>query len=235
MILVPCFRLKGVYFAIGTFVLGEILRILFLNFEAVGGAVGLHLPLPQFFNPLHYYYLSLIIALAIIIIVFMISNSRIGLAFMAIRESEEAAEAFGVNALKYKALAFNINAFFNGLAGGFYAYYIFFVDPRSAFSISWSLEGLFMTIVGGGGTVLGPIIGAIILALASRLIVVGEISLIIYGTLIIMIIMAAPQGIYGVIKEKFSQSQRRMIPASAVEKVKGKIVYSLRSFHGGAG
>lgn len=200
----PTLKLRGVYFAIGTFFLPEIMKVLILNLEETGGAKGLFLPFSLMVDPKYLYLSSLLLTALTIAITHKISTSRIGLAFRAIREDEEAAECCGINPLKFKLLGLVLCAFLSGLAGGIHAHYLLFLDPHATFNIMWSISPVFMAIIGGVGTLSGPIIGAGIFTLLKYWIttIVGEVDLIVMGSALIAVVLLMPEGIIGVIKKR---------------------------------
>jgi branched-chain amino acid transport system permease protein len=204
LIITPAFRLRGVYFAISTLIFNEIIRVWMINWtDVTGGASGIILPLPSNYSILPYYFLGLFLMLACIIFAYKLSVSKTGLAFITIREDEDASRSLGVNIFKYKTLALLFSAFFFGVAGGLHVSYLFIAEPHSVFSITWSVAPVFMVIVGGVGTIAGPIIGAIIYSLLSEVLVgIGEIHLVVFGSLLILVILFAPGGIYRLITKK---------------------------------
>lgn len=193
-------KLKGDYFALGTLGLGEILRVVFIQGKSItGGAAGLMLPSASYDSLRPYYYIALIICLLSCGAVYVLVRTRIGLALVAIRENEQTAAANGVNVLKYKVLAFSVGAFFTGMCGGVYAYYVFHIEPMGFFNLNWALLPLVMTILGGIGTFIGPIIGALVLAVIVEMtnIWLPEIHTVFYGGFIIAVILFLPRGIMG--------------------------------------
>ncbi|MEM2806673.1 MAG: branched-chain amino acid ABC transporter permease [Candidatus Bathyarchaeia archaeon] len=200
---IPTLKLRGVYFAIGTLFLPEIVKVIVLNLKETGGAKGLLPPLGLFVSRAHLYISSLVMAAFVIAIAYKITNSRIGLAFRAIREDDEAAQCCGVNPLRFKVLALLLSAFIVGLAGGLHAYYVPYLEPYSAFNILWSISPVFMSIIGGAGTLSGPIIGAGIFAFLRfwLLPILGEIDLIVMGTALIVVVLLMPEGVAGIIKK----------------------------------
>jgi branched-chain amino acid transport system permease protein len=144
-----------------------------------------------------YYFIAYSIAIFTLLAVLLVMRSRIGLAMVAIREDEQAAAANGIFVLKYKILAFAVGAFFTGLCGSLYAYYLFHIHPTGFFSLNWALLPVLMTIFGGIGTITGPIIGAFILAAVFELtnIWLPEIHPVFSGAFIIMVMLFIPQGI----------------------------------------
>ena len=191
----PAFRLKGVYFAIGTLALAEILNVTVGNvFPEISS-----LPVKELvaYQLVPRYYALLGLAVFVIGGSYLLVNSRVGLGMMAVREQEDAAESLGVSALKHKLIALGVSAFFTGLAGGAFAYYHVGYYYQYPFSPSWSLDMLTMVYIGGQGTILGPIIGAVFfVALRQYLVLnVGEYHLIIFGALFILVVLFLPGGI----------------------------------------
>jgi len=209
-VLIPTFRLRGVYFAIGTLFFPEIIRVIVISLgDITGGAGGFYLPLPEVFTPLPYYFSALGLAVVTIITVNWLINSKIGLAIRAIRDNEDAAQSIGIFSVKYKILALAICAFFAGLAGGIHSFYLLFLEPHSAFSIMWSVAPVFMVIIGGSASLIGPIIGAIIFTSLSQLLtmVVGEIHLTIFGIILIAVMLFSPEGLIKVIRKLLTKNR----------------------------
>jgi branched-chain amino acid transport system permease protein len=203
------FGLRGFYFVLLTVAFAEVCRILALNTDAVGGALGFYITFTgnprqfQFQDNRAYYYVALGLMLAATGIVAVIERRRFGAYLIAIREDEQACEALGVNTFRYKMLAMVVSSFLTGVGGTFYAFYLFSLQPNSVFGIPLSVEIVIRPIVGGAGTVLGPILGSFILsplAEAAR-IYFGQGSwsgahLIAYGLLLIGVVLFLPQGAY---------------------------------------
>lgn len=194
----PAFRLKGVYFIIGTLVLAEILRIIFdtvLPRASVlpGKLIGTYSLTPR-------YYLCLVVAVVMVAVVSWLSRSRLGLGFMAIREDEDAAEASGVNTLRYKLIAFLISTFFAGLAGGLYGYYSVAAQAGYLFSPEWTFDAVIIVFVGGVGTIWGPIIGSVFFVLLKQLLSLylpGGSHVLVFGVLFIIVVLYLPGGLIG--------------------------------------
>lgn len=191
----PAFRLKGVYFAIGTLALAEILNV------TIGNMFPLITALPvedlATYQLTTRYYLLLSLAIITIGVAYVLVNSRIGLGMMAVREEEDAAESLGINALTHKLIALSISAFFTGMAGGAFAYYHVSYYFQFPFTPVWSLDMLTMVFIGGTGTILGPIIGAVFFVVLKEFLVLnlGEYHLIIFGVLFILVVLFLPGGI----------------------------------------
>lgn len=188
----PTLRLKGDYLAIATLGLGEIVRIVFLNLELTGGAVGLR-GIPKKTTLLW-------VVLAVLFTVFILSRiirSRIGRAFIAIREDETAADTMGINSTYYKTLCFGVGAFFAGLGGGLFAHYMRYLNPNS-FGFMRSIEHLCMVVLGGLGNMWGAFIGATILTVTPELLrSVADLRLLIYGAVLVLMMRIRPQGLLG--------------------------------------
>jgi branched-chain amino acid transport system permease protein len=191
-------KLRGDYFALGTLGLGEILRVVFTQGGSLtGGPVGLMLPSSEYRSMLPYYFFALSIALLALLCVWLLVRSRVGLALVAIREDEEAAAANGIHVLKFKIFAFAVGAFFTGLCGSLFAYYLFHIHPSGFFSLNWALLPVLMTILGGIGTLMGPVVGAFVLASVFELanLWMPEIHPIFSGAFIILVMLFLPGGI----------------------------------------
>lgn len=190
---IPAFKLRGVYFAIGTLALAQILNI----------TVGNILP-EMSYNPalsdyqlVPRYYLFLGLGILTIGSAYFLVNSRWGLGMMAVREGEDAAESLGISALQHKLLALSVSAFFAGLVGGAFAYYHVSYYLNMPFSPEWTFDPMMMAYIGGQGTIIGPIIGSVFFVGLKQLLVwnVGEYHLIIFGTLFILIVLFLPGGL----------------------------------------
>lgn len=193
----PTLRLRGMYFAIGTLALAETLRITVGNLFPT----TIHMPasVAAEYTLLPRYYFSLAAAIIACLIVFFVANSRLGLALLALGDDEDAAQVSGVNLFKYKVIALLISAMMAGLAGGAYCYFRISFLPVYAFVPLWSFEPLVATAIGGMGTLVGPIIGSLILVILSDIfaLTLGEAHLIIFGVLFILVVLYFPYGIMG--------------------------------------
>jgi len=201
------FGLTGIYFGLATLTFPEILRIVVLSLEIFGGVNGVLIPLRkssllhfQFDGKIPYYYISFFMMLLSIYIMYRIEKSKSGYYYIAIREDEEAAESLGIDTFKYKLIATGIGCFLLSIGGTFHAQYLMFVSPDSSFGIAVTLEIIIRSIVGGVGTLLGPVIGSFILTPLSdisRGILGGYrgVHLMLFGVIIILIILFLPQGV----------------------------------------
>lgn len=209
---IPCIRTRGFYFAIVTSALCMVVELVVTIMPWTGGATGIVLPSPPFdpktTNSI-FYVAMLIMAIVTCFAVYKISNSKLGIGLKAIREDETAARGAGVPIGKLKLSAMGISAFFPGVVGCIYAYYMTYIDPTSVFNLWLSFQAIMMVLLGGRGTIMGPILGAIIFTLASEFfrytIAYGTLHAIIFGVLIIFIVLFMPQGIVGWGKQRFKK------------------------------
>jgi branched-chain amino acid transport system permease protein len=187
----PTLRLRGDYLAIATLGLGEIVRVVFINIEYVGGASGL--PVPSTVNWSLAFWLT---AISIVAIRNFTVSSH-GRACISIRENEIAAEAMGINTTKYKVLAFTIGAMFAGLAGGIYANYMYLIHPLT-FNFLKSFDILVMVVLGGLGSLTGSIFGAIFMTFISAFLSsLQEWRLVITAVILVALMIFRPQGLMG--------------------------------------
>ncbi|MBI4786068.1 MAG: branched-chain amino acid ABC transporter permease [Chloroflexi bacterium] len=202
----PTFRLRGAYFSIGTLAIAEVLRITVAN----------TLPLISFlpvemlatYDLVPRYYLGLGLAAATMLVTYLMFRSRFGLGILAVREDEDAAQATGVRALPHKLAALVVSSFFAGLAGSAYAFYQVSYYPSAVFHPGWTFDALLITFVGGVGTLIGPVLGAIFFIVVRERLAVTLVSLhpIIFGVLFILIVLVFPGGlvdIWGRVKRVF--------------------------------
>jgi branched-chain amino acid transport system permease protein len=205
-----CFRLRGPYFALSTLAVAEIIRLVALNWESLtAGPVGLlitTLPEVNFLgtpvdweSKMPFYYIGLAIATAALLVTAIMSRTRMGAYLLAIREDIDTAEAIGINTVRVRVAALSLSALLAGVAGGFYAMYLRYIDPDAVFSISLSVEMVFIAVVGGLTTVFGPLIGAVFLVTLGETFrehfLVGH--LIFYGVFMMVAIRYMPEGIWG--------------------------------------
>jgi branched-chain amino acid transport system permease protein len=199
------FRMKGVYFAIGTWIIAEALGITFSNWGYVRYGMGLFIQPAYKLTRSSIYYAAMILGVGSFSLVYILLRSNLGLALMAIRDDDIASETMGVNISRCKLTCFLISAFVTGLAAGVFYLNTIFIQPFEAFGIGWTVKLLFIVIIGGLGTVEGPILGAVIFVLLQQFLseYVGF-NLIILGAITILTIFFAPKGIIGTFHEKFS-------------------------------
>jgi len=203
------YGLKGSYFALVTLAFAEVFRILALSVPFTGGGVGLMVPLResaanlQFGSRGGYLWVVLGFVTAALLVTWWLRNSRFGAYLQAVRDNEDAARAIGVNPFRIKLAAIGISGAFMGAAGAFYVQVFQYIDPGIAYGSATSIEALVAAIVGGMGTLWGPVLGALVLHLLSDFTrnLFGElpgINMVIYGTVLVLIVIFLPRGIAGV-------------------------------------
>ena len=214
-----CFRLRGPYFAIATIATAQVLMLLFLKFrDFAWGAEGTTMPnlgdaplMMQFDGKAPYYYVVLVLLAVGLAITYWIEHSWIGYYLVAVGEDEDAAEAIGVDALRIKRNIYLISAFLTALAGTFYVQYIYFIDPNTAFSFNVSVEAALVSIVGGIGTLWGPVIGTVLLEGTSALLQSwlggghGGVQLTVYSLILIAVILYRPAGLIGILTAAYDR------------------------------
>jgi branched-chain amino acid transport system permease protein len=201
----PCLRLKGPYFAISMLGLNEVVRALVSYFEGFTGG-GSGISLPPIVATVPVYYAMGAVALTVPLVTYFIITSRFGLRLLSIREDELAAEAMGINTARHKLYAFLLSAAFPGIVGGFYAWYASHVEPMSVFPLITTITMIIMCLLGGSGTVLGPVLGAVLLSIFqemvwARFLWVHQALL---GTLIVAVVLLMPRGILGILRQYYS-------------------------------
>lgn len=212
----PIFRLRGPFLAVATLAFGEIVRLVLLNWISLTkGPNGIAaIPWPSVAGvPLsddhRFYYLILVAVVVQYVVISRAVHSRVGRAMKALRDNEDAARACGVRVVRYQILSFTLAAGFAGLAGGLYAHLISFVSPE-AFNLGASIEMLFMIVLGGLGSIPGSIVGAALVAVLPEYFrFLQEYRLIVYSIVIILILVFAPRGAWGILE----RVGRRAAPA----------------------
>lgn len=188
----PTLRLSGDYLGIATLGFGEIIRVFFLNSKLTGGAIGLA-GIPHDTDMTTVY----VFVIITIFMMYRMKNSRFGRALISIREDEIAAESMGVNTTFYKIEAFAIGSFFAGIAGGFYAHLIQYLNPTD-FGFMRSFDILNFVVLGGLGSIPGTILGTTVLTLAPEFLrFVANYRMLIYGGLMVVMMIFRPQGLLG--------------------------------------
>ena len=219
----PLFRMKGFYFLIGSFAAGEIIRLLWKRFrDPFGGPKGLKRieEFPSidlgglnidFFEPVNYYYLCLIIVSVSLWIMYRLERSPLGLTFHAIHWQDKLAESVGVNAWRYRTLAFVVASFFAGLAGALYAHYVGTVSPNH-FDVGEMVFVLTWAIVGGTATIYGPILGVVVLTVindvALRALGFDQLRPLFYGLILIASVLFLPNGLESLVPKLRNRFRR---------------------------
>ena len=209
---IPILRLKGFYIAMATLAFGVVVSEVILQWSSVtGGDDGFSVPSARigsfvFDSDFKLFYLIIPVTVIMTLLARNLVNGYIGRAFIALRESEIAAQTIGVDLAKYKTIAFAISAFYTGVAGGLFAYLITYLSP-DAFTIELSVDFIAMIVIGGLGSIMGSIIGAVILTGMQQMLAgLQDLQILIFGLALIIFMIFMPKGIVGMLsdlKEKF--------------------------------
>ncbi|MDR1619179.1 MAG: branched-chain amino acid ABC transporter permease [Clostridiales bacterium] len=233
----PVFRLSGPYFSIATIAIGEVVKIIFINWKATGGAVGMYLPIRessllnfQFNDKAPYYYIILAFYFVAVSITYWLKNSRSGYYFRAIKEDPQAAKALGINIVQSKLLAMVLSGMMCAMVGSFYVNFTLYIDPDNVFRFMTSVQIALIAVLGGVGSVWGPLIGSVIILLlseGSRAYLGGigaGLDFVIYGLMIMLIAIFQPNGIIGAVenyRKKKRLKKRQMQEATDAAKEVG--------------
>ncbi|MDG6901870.1 MAG: branched-chain amino acid ABC transporter permease [Nitrososphaerota archaeon] len=210
----PTFKLKGDYYALATLVISQIVLLSFLAWNYVGAAYGLAYDIVPFswywfqFNTNHiaYYYVGLVMVLGALGLTWRIRNSEFGLRLMAIRDDEEGAKSIGINTLRYKLIISMISAGVIAIGGILYAQYTLYLDPNSTMSLTITADIALPALLGGVGTILGPLLGAAIiqpLEWLLRLTIGTNLQLAIRGAIFMLIVLFVPRGIVQTVVDRY--------------------------------
>lgn len=210
------FRLRGPYFTLSTIASAEVIRLVATNLKVMGGAIGL--TTPALFTGRAFWTLfyigAIVLALITLLINIWVSRSRFGYYLMAIREDQETASAVGVDTARYKLWALLLSAFLTALGGALYGSAFQFIVPDSILTVSISVQIAIITMLGGAGTILGPVVGAVLLLSASEVFKnqFQESHLLIYGILIVLVVLFLPEGIVGSLRHRFRRVRSIELP-----------------------
>lgn len=205
------FRLRGGYFAIGTWVVAEVMRLIVANVQSTGGGSGktiisaATLPLYGTASRINVtYWIAMVVGVGSILLVFFLLRSRLGIALTSIRDNDLAAQSSGVNVFRSKLFAYVVAAYGCGVIGAVVALSLLRIQPASCFSINWTSYAIFIVVIGGLGTIEGPILGAIIyFALLQALSQYGEVYMLLLGVLAVIMATMAPRGLWGFIDKRW--------------------------------
>jgi len=213
------FRFRGGYFAVGTWAVAEVYRLLVANTGALGRGTGRTLkavfPMARETRELVTYFLALAVGVAALASVYLYLRSRRGVALMAVRDSEPASESLGVDVFGTKLAVYLIAAFGTGMTGALIYLNLLRVSPDAAFSINWTAYTIFIVVIGGLGTLEGPIVGTLVFFLLRELLSdYGAWYMIVLGSLAVAAMMRYPQGLWGLVAARrdlaFFPVQRRV-------------------------
>ena len=253
----PCFRLRGPFFALATIAVLEVVRLVAIHQTGLtGGAAGLAAPLNigwqwmMFREKWIYLLISFGFLLLTLLVSWRIKNSRLGYYLVAVREREDAARAVGINPVKVKLIAVMVSAFFTSLVGSFQAMYLTFIDPGSVFSLELSIQVAMFALIGGLGTVFGPLVGTVLVLPIAEL-ARGWLSNVgngfhglVYGVVLVAVVLTIPKGLVGRFGVSFSRwvdslpggkrtddsadivSHHALVPATKPAGIKGEVILS---------
>jgi len=233
MIGVPCFRLRGLFFALSTMAFGLAVETAVINLpKLTKGSIGLFILFKpgvknlMFESAVAYAYVALAFLLLTVFITWLIERSKLGYQLVAVREDEEAAKMLGVPTTLVKQIVFNISVFLTSTAGVLFAQYYLFIDPTSVFTWLIVQKAMLFTIIGGMGTLWGPVVGTLLLMPLLEVIrlIFGEavgFYLLLYGIILILGIIFMPMGIMGILASRFKRTKARpnMISSDSVQTV----------------
>jgi len=204
--------LKGSYFALITLAFAEVLRIIANSVDITGGGLGMLIPMKpgaanfQFPERIGFYFLILALAAGSVALAEWLRHSRFGAQLAAIRENEDSAKALGINVFAEKVKVMLLSGAIGGMGGCFFAQYFLYIDPLIVFGVDKSVEMLLVSMIGGAGTVYGPLVGAVLLALVSDgtrvLTQIQGLSLVLYGALLVVIIAYLPNGLIDLFRRR---------------------------------
>ncbi len=197
----PSFKLKGHYFSIGTLALAMIALITVQNvFPGVSFVPQEYL---KTYSLIPIYYMAIITGAVTIWVIYALTRSKLGLALLSVREDEDAAEAIGVNAFKYKVISMSLSTLIAGMGGGVFSFYVASYYYYVPFDLNYSFDPVLITFIGGPGTVLGPVVGSICFVLLKELFAIslGQMNVLIFGIVFILTILFLPEGLVGLMKK----------------------------------
>jgi len=231
----PTFRLRGPYFAIATIGVSEAVRVIMNNLEITGGASGFRIVEHGPFRQVEHYYTALGMAALAVVVSTLIAHSKFGMALRAIKQDEEAAADLGVNPYAYKLAIHAVAAALTGIAGGVFARYAAFINPPGVFAFQTSIYILLMPVIGGIGTVWGAVLGGAVFGIVEEQLVANfpQIHLLLYGSLLILIILAEPDGLAGLLGKIFRRLRTSKREDDSADSGSGKPDAVLRGAGGG--
>jgi len=215
------YGLKGPFFALIMLAFAEIFHMIAMEWKAVGGALGILIPLEgnspalmQFMDKEPFYFITLWMMVGSLYLVWRMEGTRMGLYFLATREDHDASEALGVDTFKVQMVAMGISAGMTSMGGTIYAQYLLYIDPDSTFGLANSVEIMLRPIIGGPGTILGPLLGSVVLTPLSEITRLAfqsysGVHLMIYGLILVVVIMFLPDGIIGLVRNVFNKMSKR--------------------------
>jgi len=231
----PTFRLRGPYFAIATIGVSEATRVIMNNLSITGGASGFRIMEHRPFRQVEHYYTALGLAALAVAVSLLIVHSKFGMGLRAIKQDEEAAADLGVNPYAYKLAIHAVAAALTGMAGGVFARYAAFINPPGVFAFQTSIYILLMPVIGGIGTVWGAVLGGVVFGIVEEQLVANfpQLHLLLYGSLLILIILAEPDGLAGLLGKVFRRLRKPKRTYGNTDSGSGKADEVLRRASGG--
>jgi branched-chain amino acid transport system permease protein len=200
-------RMRGMYFAIATWMFAEAMVLVFVNLPFLGKGQGLFVVAARALNDVQKYYFSIALVIIVTFVVVLLLRSKLGIGLFAIRDNDTAAQTLGAPFFRLKLTCMIVSSFITGVAGGVYYIIIVWIQPYAAFSINWTVAAVFIVVIGGIGTIAGPIIGGVIYVFLSQylstLSEIGSLNMVILGVIAVAVIIAAPKGIIGTLQGRF--------------------------------
>jgi branched-chain amino acid transport system permease protein len=217
-------RMKGMYFAIATWMFAEAALLIVASIAYLGKGQGLFIVEARKLVTAQIYYFSITLAIVTTIVLVLLLRSKLGLGLFAIRDNDSASATSGVPQFKSKLYCMILSSFITGVCGGVFYMSQVWVQPYASFSISWTVAAVFIVVIGGIGTITGPIIGGVIYVFLSQylstLSQIGSLNMVILGIIAVAVILVAPKGVVGTLQERFDFeiiSARRRLDASLVK------------------
>jgi len=209
----PLLRLRGIYFSIGSFLAAEVIKLMFNAWEYVGAGKGLIFTVAYGIPTMVIYYPAMVIALFSMFAVYYLYHTKLGFGLRSIGADEDAAASLGVDTFRCKALLFIFSGLVTSLVGAINAIHHTYLHPSSAFSIVWTVSFLFVAVLGGLGTIIGPVVGsAIFTALTYLLSMYIGLSLLLEGLIVLAIVLAVPEGVWGTVVKRLQLRARLKEP-----------------------
>ncbi|TET20940.1 branched-chain amino acid ABC transporter permease [Candidatus Bathyarchaeota archaeon] len=212
-------RTRGIYFALATFALPQILIIIFNTFwQVTGGAYGVIIPFAEenaylmyFYDPVFYYYIALAFLISVLVLQLRLSESKLGYCLRAIGSDEDAANSLGIDPFRTRLFGMGISSFVTGLSGGIFVNFLKFIDPVQAFGWPLNIQMILGTVVGGVGTIFGPVIGVLVVVPLTEIMKLWieqhfrGLNLVINGVILMLFIVLMPRGVYPWLKKLFEK------------------------------
>jgi branched-chain amino acid transport system permease protein len=208
----PLFRLRAAYFSVGTLALTLTAQAAVVNWDYAGATQGINVPFEKVPANTDLFLMALALVAVALAATWWVRRGDFGLRLMAVRDNEDAAGTLGVAAFRIKLVAFVLTSFLTGVAGGLLALRQVSIEPGAAFGLTWTINAIVMAAVGGVGTILGPMVGVLIVyyGIQTQLESNPELSSILTGVLLVLIVRFAPEGVWGLV----ARNARRLVPAA---------------------